>query len=164
MPAATREAPAAVFATGAAATAAMMVAARLSGSLVMRDMQQLAGTVVLPPSRLANAVGTTIQLANGGLFAHLYDLGFTTSGITPNWRRGAAGGVLHAGLGGLLLAVVPPLHPRVPEELPAPGAFHHHRGAGAAALFVALHVMFGALVGGALGSIHARARRTRRDH
>jgi hypothetical protein len=140
-----------VLGAGAAATTGMMIASRLTGSPVMPGLQQLAATVAAAPGSAAgSAFGYASQLVNGALFAEGYRLAFAALRITPSWQRGAVMGLGHGVLAGVVLAAVPPLHPRVPEQVPPPGAFMRHHGAGAAAMLVALHVLYGGLVGAAI--------------
>lgn len=140
-----------IVAAGAAATLAMMGASRAIGSPVMPRLQGLAATVTAPPgSAFGEAVGLAAQLVNGGLFAAAYNRVFAWADVTPSWRSGAVLGVAHGLIAGVVLGAVPPLHPRVPEVVPAPGVFMRHHGVGAGAMLVALHGLYGALVGGAI--------------
>lgn len=142
-----------LFSTGAAATSAMMIASRALGSPVMADLHALAATVVRPRGSIAgDAVGHAAQLINGGLFAQAYEVALTRGPLSPGWRAGAALGLAHGVAAGLLLGAVPPLHPRVPDEVPAPGIFMRRRGAGAGVMLVALHGLYGAFVGAVIGA------------
>jgi hypothetical protein len=139
------------LAAGTTATVAMMLASRAAHSPVMDDLQELAATAAGPPhSRLGEVLGFSAQLVNGALFADAYRSAFHVLGIAPSARTGAAVGVVHGVAAGVVLAAVPPLHPRVPEAVPAPGAFMRHRGGGSAVMLVALHALYGALVGAAI--------------
>jgi hypothetical protein len=136
------------LAAGAAATLAMMAASRGARSPAMPVLEDLAATAVAPPASTAGEVlGVAAQLVSGGLFAHLYEIAFDRLALRPGWLNGAALGLMHGAVAGTLLAAVPALHPRVPEERPAPGAFLRRHGRGAAVGVLALHVLYGALVG-----------------
>lgn len=140
-----------IFAAGTAATLTMMGASRVMGSPVMPRLQELAATVTSPPgSAIGHAVGVTAQLVNGGLFAEVYDQAFARTDLRPSWATGAALGFAHGVLAGVVLGAVAPMHPRVPDEVPAPGAFMRHHGTAASAVLVALHALYGALVGAAI--------------
>jgi hypothetical protein len=139
------------FAAGALATGAMVAVARAARSPVMSDLQDLAATIAAPPgSVLGETLGSAVQVINGGLFAQAYDGAFEALRVEPGWRTGLGLGIVHGLTAGLFLGVVPALHPRVPAELPPPGAFLRHRGLHAATTLVALHALFGAIVGSAI--------------
>jgi hypothetical protein len=139
-----------VFAAGVAGTAAMMAVAKAVGSPVIADLEELAGTAAAPRgSRLADTVGVTMQLVNGGLFAQAYGAAMDVLEPRSAWMASCAGatlGALHGVAAGALLGAVPALHPRVPEQVPAPRAFLLRRGVQAALALVALHALYGAIV------------------
>jgi hypothetical protein len=138
------------FAAGVAGTAAMMAVSAATGSGVMAELTRLAGTVTSTPgSRASSPVGIGAQLLNGGLFGVVYHMGFARLEREVDWRTGAVVGVAHGLAAGLFLALVPALHPRVPESLPAPGAFMLNHGFVPAITFVALHGLFGTIVAAA---------------
>jgi hypothetical protein len=56
-------------------------------------------------------------------------------------------GAVHAVISGIGLAFIPNLHPLIPSAIPAPGLFLLGLGAWGVVLFLALHLMFGAIVG-----------------
>jgi hypothetical protein len=129
-----------------------MIAVSAAGRLgVMAELTRLAGTVTAAPgSRASYPIGIAAQLLNGGLFGAAYHTAFERLDRQMDWRAGALVGLTHGLAAGLFLALVPALHPRVPEELPAPGAFMLNRGTSPAITFVALHGLFGAIVAAAL--------------
>jgi hypothetical protein len=152
--------PLLTFAAGAGATAAMMGASRAVQSPVMDDLQQLAATMVAPRGSAAGAVfGFASQLLNGGVFAQAYAAIFDGLRLEPGWRPGLAVGLLHGAAAGVFLGAVPPLHPRVPERIAAPGAFMRHRGSAAPIALIALHGLYGALVGSAIAATRQRHSR-----
>ena len=123
----------------------------------MPELQELAATAAAPRGSAAGEVfGYSVQLANGALFADFYSAAFHWLGVPPSWRTGAALGLGHGLLAGAVLAAVPAVHPRVPEEVPPPGAFMRHRGLGAAIMLVVLHGLYGAVVGRALAAATSR--------
>lgn len=151
------------FLGGVAGTIAMMAASTAARSGVMSELTRLAGSMTsAPESRATQPVGVAAQLVNGGLFAVGYATAFRRFEQDLDWRTGAAVGLAHGLAAGVFLRMVPALHPRVPEDLPAPGAFMLNRGRGAALTLIGLHVLFGAIVGaasaGGAGSMRARAR------
>jgi hypothetical protein len=152
------------FSAGAGATLAMMAVSRATASPVMPELQDLAATAMAERGSTAGAaLGFAAQLVNGGLFAQVYDAAFDHLSLKPGLAAGAGVGLVHGALAGMVLGALPAVHPRVPEQHPRPGVFLYHRqgGRGAAAL-IALHVLYGALVGGALAAIRDEEREDRR--
>jgi hypothetical protein len=114
------------------------------------DLEMLHGSLVTGSfGPLTWAIGCGMQLLAGGLAALLYGMVFELAGVA-GWRRGLLLGVPHSVLSGLWLALLPALHPAVPEHpwLPAPGFMAQHYGAFSAIALVALHLLFGLIVGG----------------
>lgn len=147
----TRSGSRAAFGAGVAGAAAMMAAAEAARSPVMRDLQELAGTLTASPgSEKSELLGFAAQLVNGGLLAEGYRAAFRVSGIRPTWRTGLALGAAHGMVAGAALSAVPALHPRVPDNIPAPRPFMLRRGARGAVMLVALHALFGAVTGAML--------------
>jgi hypothetical protein len=101
-------------------------------------------------------IGLGVHFAIGGMFGVIYALLF-------RWLRvegGPAGvviSVVHLMIAGFLFAAIPPLHALVPELVPAPGLYMSNHGPLGVALFVATHILFGAVTGGSYRrSTHAR--------
>lgn len=135
------------FIAGVVATGAMFAVSKASRSMVMPELTKLAGTMVAPPrSGVVGATGVVAQLVNGGVFAQAYRLVLDTRPSRQPWRRGLAIGLMHGAGAGLFLALVPRVHPRVPEQVAPPGAFMLNHGAGPAAVLVGLHGLYGAIV------------------
>lgn len=64
---------------------------------------------------------------------------------------------------GLFMAMVPAMHPLVPEQMPAPGPFMANLGAmGIIAEFV-LHAVYGGIVGGVYGPVRSAAVAAEQD-
>lgn len=106
----------------------------------------LGSWVLAEAGYLAWVIGLGIHLAIGGFFGIVYAALF-------RWLRVTGGGagvviaVVHLMIAGFVLAAIPPLHPIVPEGLEPPGYFMSGDGPLGVALFVALHLVFGAVVG-----------------
>lgn len=103
----------------------------------------------------AYVLGLIVQLAIGGVLGLIYGAVLART-PRPSLGAGAFLGLVHALVAGVLLALVPLLHPAVPEAIPAPGLLMSGRGRDASILFVLFHVGFGMLMA-ALAS-PARAR------
>jgi hypothetical protein len=98
--------------------------------------------------------GFLAMLTCGGLFALVY------AWVFEEWPHhaarawlGATIGIVHSLIGGLLLAVLmPPMHPGpAPTDNPLvgdPGFMGVHYGVATVWVFMALHVVYGAMIGG----------------
>lgn len=104
------------------------------------------------------AVGLVLHLVAGGVlglaYCEIIECARSQAGrhsILDAWIRlpdaglGATIGVGHGALAGVALALLPRLHPYVPEKLPAPGAFMLSIGLAGPILLLALHALFGFL-------------------
>jgi hypothetical protein len=129
---------------------------RLVGMPINLEMMQgsmLLGTV----SPAAWVLGLVVHLIIGGVIGIVYAAIFEYAMHHASAGLGLAIGAVHAVISGIFLAFVPALHPLVPELLPAPGVFMLSLGALGVLLFVGLHLMYGAVVGGYYGpAVHER--------
>lgn len=91
---------------------------------------------------LAYLLGLLGQLAAGGVLGPLY-VRLLARAEAPTLLAGALLGSIHALVLGVLLALVPLVHPAVPDVLAAPGLLMLEWGAGASLLHLILHVGFG---------------------
>jgi hypothetical protein len=98
-------------------------------------------------------MGLIIHLVAGGIFALIYTAGFEYLTHRADWLVGLGFGVIHTLFSGLLLAMMPAMHPLVPEMLPAPGAFMANLGMMGVAAFFMLHLIYGAIVGTIYGPV-----------
>lgn len=141
----------------------MMAAAKAADSPVMDDLARLSGTMAFAPrTRASRLAGTVIQLVNGGLLAQGYVHAIRRLPGRSTWQDGLALGVVHGAAAGILLGVIPAVHPRVPEDVPPPGLFMSRRGAHGPAMLIALHAIFGIVVGVTIGDhpVSPAGRRT----
>ena len=102
-------------------------------------------------------LGFVIHLAVGAVLALVYAAVFESIG-RASAGLGAACGLVHASIAGLALALVPPLHPLVPEVIPSPGPLMINLGEAGVLAFVALHIVYGTIVGWMYAPAH-HARR-----
>jgi uncharacterized membrane protein YagU involved in acid resistance len=126
------------------------------------DMPLLLGTAFSSSRNLAQTLGFVTHFVNGLLFSLGYYAIFRAVG-EASWWLGLALGAVHAALaGGVLINVLlPAVHPRMgtpwtdAEETPLlepPGFLLWNYGPATAAVTLALHLVYGALVGaGAAG-------------
>ena len=139
--------------------------AGVGGALAMTGLGALARAVGLPSSlelmigsavvgngsATAWAVGFVLHLALGACFGLVYGA-LLDRAQQPTPEIGVSIGSIHAVLSGVALAAVPAAHPLVPDAMAAPGMFLSNLGIAPAIFFVALHLIYGALVGGLYGS------------
>jgi len=142
---------------GAVMSALTAMARALMG--MPANLEMMLGTMVVqPPSAVAWTVGLAIHLVLSGLIALIYAWGFERVTHRAGWAVGAGFGVIHAIIGGLFMGMVPAMHPLIPEQMPAPGAFMSNVPMGPVALFV-LHIIYGAVVGAIYRPVEHPARR-----
>ena len=122
------------------------------------DLPLLLGTPFTPERSRAEVVGFAIHFLNGLLFSLVYAAVFAAVG-EASWWFGLALGLVHALFaGGVLVNVLlPAVHPRMgtpwsdAEETPLlepPGFMLRNYGRATAVVTVALHLVYGAIVGG----------------
>jgi len=98
-------------------------------------------------------LGFVAGLVISGLIALIYASAF--EGIRrSDWRLGLIGGAIHAVIGGIFFGLMPSFHPAMPDLITPTGYFAANYGAVTAVGFVALHLVFGAIVGGMYRTIH----------
>lgn len=140
---------------GKAFTAGMVGGAVMTGIMWMArtfmgmpmNLEMMEGTMLVqPPSGVAWIVGLLMHLVISGLIGLLYAWGFERVTRRAGWLVGAGFGVLHAIIGGVMMGMVPAIHPLIPEMMPAPGAFLSNIPMGPLA-FLMLHIIYGAVVG-----------------
>jgi uncharacterized membrane protein YeaQ/YmgE (transglycosylase-associated protein family) len=91
-------------------------------------------------------VGLLSHVMVGGLAGVAYGKLFTVVGES-GWLPGVVIGIAHGLFAGLMLGFVPLIHPLVPERIADPGPFLASMSTLTALVFVALHALFGAIVG-----------------
>jgi hypothetical protein len=117
-------------------------------------MEMMLGTMVVPNAALAAwLVGFGIHVLIGGVLALVYAWAFEHVTHRSGWLVGAGFGVVHATISGLGMAMVPAIHPMIPEQMPAPGAFMGNLGVIGIVAEYALHVIYGAIVGALYGPV-----------
>ncbi len=117
--------------------------------LLPQNLGLMLGSFVLREVSLSTwAFGLVMHLCLGGLAAMGYMLLFERVLHRSGWLTGMLIGTAHALLVGPLLALVPAVHPLVPEVLPAPGPYLMNMGGLGVLAFFAAHLLFGVIVGG----------------
>jgi hypothetical protein len=108
-------------------------------------------------------LGLGMHLVAGAIIGIVYAVIFEKGLHEASVGLGLALASVHAVVTGIILAFVPDVHPLVPSILPAPGPFLLGLGAFGVLLFLALHLLFGAIVGSIYGGT-ADVRRSWPDH
>lgn len=97
-------------------------------------------------------LGLALHLGLGALFALLYAAVFEYVLLRASWALGVLVSVAHVALAGVVLAASSSVHPLMPHVLPAPGPLMLSFGWFGVLSFLALHLMYGAIVGGFYGA------------
>lgn len=129
----------------------MWIARTIAGTTI--SMSMLLGTILIPPGSTAWTLGLFMHLVIGGMVGLIYGWVFEHACHKGGISTGITLGALHAIVAGLVLGVMPAIHPRIPDSVAAPGYFMSNMGVvGVVTLFV-LHVVYGGVVGGMYGSV-----------
>jgi hypothetical protein len=126
---------------------AILFAIGRSGGLAAHSELMLGTLVVRSPS-LAWLTGATMCIVTFGVVGVFYATGFEYVTLRAGFVAGAGLAIVHTLISGLALAVLPIVHPlmraRISNE---PGIFKSNLGTFDVCAFVALHLLYGALVG-----------------
>ncbi len=132
----------------------LLTAAQRLG-LTRMSLPYLLGTMFTPDRDRARLVGTVLHMANGWMLALLYLAVFDVWGAAGPWR-GALLGAIHAAIVvGIVMPLMPSLHPRMACEqegpfstrlLEPPGFFALHYGPQTPLLTLVAHVAYGAFL------------------
>jgi hypothetical protein len=133
----------------------LLTAAQRLG-LTRMSLPYLLGTMFTPDRDRARLIGTVLHLANGWLLALIYFAVFGVWGGAGPWR-GALLGAIHAAIvAGIVMPLMPSLHPRMASEqegpfstrlLEPPGFFGLHYGPQTPLWTLLAHVAYGAFLG-----------------
>jgi hypothetical protein len=133
----------------------LLTAAQRLG-LTRMSLPYLLGTMFTPDRDRARLVGTMLHLANGWALALVYFAVFAVWG-QAGALRGALLGVGHAAIvAGILMPLMPSIHPRMASEqegpfstrlLEPPGFFGLHYGPQTPLWMLLAHVAYGAFLG-----------------
>ena len=136
---------------GIVATAVMTVLMTLGKNMgIQMDMPKMLGAMVVDSgSPIASRLGLVIHFMMGVVFAIVYAGLFDVLDVDASLIWGAVFGAGHGILAGAALGMMPMMHPRMGagKELPAPGPFGVELGKMVPIALIAMHVIFGAVVG-----------------
>ena len=136
--------------------ALMMVIVMWMGRTTMGMTMSLAmmlGTMFLTMGSRAWILGLFMHLAIGGVIGLVYALAFERLTHKADVWTGVALGFINALLAGLVMGILPAIHPRIPESMPAPGYFLWSMGMSGVVVLVLAHLLYGAIVGGMYGPV-----------
>lgn len=131
---------------GAAVQSILMAIARSLGFPAKLELL-LGSMFTASTDARAWVLGFVLHFSLGGVLGLVYALGFGRGLRRAGLGVGAAFGAAHALAAGVALVAVPRFHPLVPDVLVAPGPFLSNLGIMGVVVFVALHLVYGAIVG-----------------
>jgi hypothetical protein len=131
---------------------------RLTG-LQMNAEMMLGSMVSSAPGLGTWLIGFMMHMVISALIALAYAWGFERVTHRAGVTVGLGFAVIHVIIAGVVMAVIPAIHPMIPERMPAPGAYLSNMGATFVALFVLEHLLYGAIVGAMYGPVEHPAGR-----
>ncbi len=156
-----------VFVAGMSGGVVMSVLMWMARSLMGMpvNLELMLGTMVSDPGPTAWMIGFVMHLMLSGAIALIYGWAFEHVTHRAGWLVGAGFGVVHALIAGVVMGMMPMMHPRMPSPVPAPGAFMSNLGTmGVVAVFM-LHMIYGAVVGAMYGAVlHPRGSDAHNSH
>jgi hypothetical protein len=137
------------------------VIAGLTGGLVMSaldwmmkpvgmrmDPHHMWGTMMKMHGAAGYTMGFVVHMVMSAGIALLYAAFFSVVGAEQNlWAWGLLGGAIHWAIaGGMVMPMVPAMHPEIPEEQPRPGMFVKNYGGVDVLGFLTTHLAYGVVV------------------
>jgi hypothetical protein len=144
---------------GGAAMTGLAWLVRLTG-LQMNAEMMLGSMVSSSPGLTTWLIGFVVHLMISALIALPYAWGFERVAHRAGAVVGLGFAVIHVVIAGIVMAMIPAIHPMIPEQMPAPGAFMANMGGTFVALFVLEHLVYGAIVGAMYGPVQHPAGRS----
>lgn len=146
------------FIAGVAGGAAMSVLTALGRMMGMHaNIEMMLGTMVADPGTTAWAIGLVMHLMFSGLIALIYAWGFEHVTHKAGWAVGAGFGVIHVVIAGVVMGMIPLMHPRMPNPVMPPGFFMLNMGIIGPIALLMLHLVYGAIVGAMYGPVRQQA-------
>lgn len=143
---------------GGAMMVVMRSIMRKAGLELPMDISRIWGSMFMLHGAAGWLVGLVIHLLGSAGIALIYAWAFNVLGMSDNlWLWGLLDGLIHWMIAGVFFAVLPALHPEIPEHQPAPGAFLRHFGAPSVPVFFVGHVMYGIVAAVLYGTLHPDA-------
>lgn len=137
---------------GGAVMSVLLAIGRAMGMPI--NLEMMLGTMTgMAPGAGTWVLGLIMHLAISGAIGLLYALGFEHVARRAGALPGVVFSLLHIVVGGLVMGAAPSIHPLIPEAMMAPGAFLSNVGDAGVIAFVALHAIYGAVVGVMYGPV-----------
>ena len=121
------------------------------------NAEMMLGTMFSSPERGAWVIGFGVHMLLSVLFALIYAWAFENVTHRAGLAVGLGFAVIHIVLAGIVMAMIPMVHPMIPERMMAPGAFMSGMGAMGVGLFVLEHLLYGGIVGASYGPVRRPA-------
>lgn len=132
---------------GGAVMFAMRLMMKAAGVDLKMDVARMWGTMMKIHGTAGLMVGLLIHLVVSALIALIYVWAFKLLGADDLYVLwGLLGGAIHWVIAGVFLAMVPAMHPEMPERVTPPGAFAKNFGAPDVPIFLVGHLLYGAVV------------------
>jgi hypothetical protein len=116
------------------------------------NAEQMLGTM-FTTGGTAWIIGFGVHMMLSIFFALIYAWAFENVTHRAGPLVGLGFASVHIILAGIAMAMIPAVHPRIPEMMMAPGAFMSGMGAMGVGLFVLEHLMYGGIVGAMYGPV-----------
>ena len=126
------------------------------------DLELWLGTLVVGPGSAAWLIGFFWHVTLSGFLAIAYGRAFMAL-RRSNVATGVRLSIFHMVLTGMVIGVMPLLHPRIAELVPAPGFFLTADGLAGVIALIAVHLAYGAVVGSLAEAVSVRAPALRRS-
>ncbi|MBA3657860.1 MAG: hypothetical protein H0W69_10970 [Gemmatimonadaceae bacterium] len=136
---------------GGAAMTTLAWLARQMGIDINAEM--MLGTMVSPPGTGAWLIGFAMHMMLSVVIALIYAWGFERVTHRAGAVVGLGFAVIHVIIAGIVMGMIPAIHPMIPEQMPAPGAFLANMGTTFVAVFVLEHLVYGTIVGALYGPV-----------
>jgi hypothetical protein len=134
---------------GAAVMTVLMIIARTLNLTTLNIEMALGSMLTQQISTGSWMLGLAMHLIVGGILAQLYAFGFEVLTHRTSAWIGAGFSLVHTVIAGGVMAMLGAIHPLMLNgQIMAPGPFAINYGTLTAAAFVALHIIYGACVGG----------------
>ncbi len=133
---------------GGASMVVMRVLLQASGIELRFDPARLWATMVFVHGTAGQVLGMAIHLIGSGAIAVIFAWFYQRLGARNHfWAWGLLGGAILWIIAGVLMGVMPAIHPEIPEQRQGPGVFLIHYGMHEVMVFLIGHLLFGLVVG-----------------
>lgn len=119
------------------------------GLPVKQDIFRTWGTMLKLHGTPGRVAGVLVHELVAAAVALIYAWGFRFIFHADNrlWLWGLVGGVIHYAIAGVVVGMLPAVHPEIPERIPAQGPYYKNYGPLDMVTFLTGHLTFGLLVG-----------------